>query len=92
MADPEKLTKLLGLLQDALSGNIDAGDEYDEAIEEASEEEMREQLKIVAEKWQDVLREFHKEQGVKREDVEEIYLQAGLTSEQIDSLFEGYNN
>ena len=89
MADQEKLRRFLGLLQDSLSGSIDAGDDYDEAMGEASEEEMREQLKILAENWPDAFREYHAEQGLKREDAEDILLQSGLTSEQIDSLFEG---
>lgn len=92
MSDSENLERILGLLEDALGGSIDAGDKYDSAVEAMSDEEARWQLKILAEIRPDVLREFHKEQGVEREDVEEIYLQAGLTSEQIDSLFEGYNN
>lgn len=88
MADSEKLRRFLGLLQDALSGSIDAGDEYDSAVEAMSDEESRQQLKILAEIRPEALREYHREQEIRREDVENIYLQAGLTSEQIDSLFE----
>ena len=89
MADQEKLRRFLGLLQDALGGSIDAGDEYDSEVEAMSDEEAKQQLKILAEIRPEALREYHQEQGLKREDVEDILLQSGLTSEQIDSLFEG---